>query len=81
MSKKKKNKVWAAPTEGKPLYRVKIDDGYYCGDVAWKPVPKEQADKMTHAQALRIRNHMKHSRIGFTASIEPVTDEPEPPCV
>ena len=72
----KRRKVWAKrPTTNQPLYRVKIGDGYYSANHPWKEVSKELADKMTHAQALRVRNHMKHPSIRYKTDIELVDDE------
>lgn len=56
-----------------PLYVVKFgEDGYYKAESAWKPIPKEQADKLTHKEALRIRNYLRQPRIGYRTTIEPV---------
>lgn len=57
----------------KPLYIVRLNqDGYYNEDIHWKSVSKKDATKLTHKDALLIRNLMCQPRIGYRASIEPV---------
>ncbi len=58
----------------KPLYRIFMGQqhpGYYKGSSHWQPVPKEQADQLTHKVANDTQNYLR--RLGYKgASIEPV---------
>ncbi len=55
-------------TSKKPLYIIAIENGYYSAQSAWRGVSREQADKLTHKQALQIRNKLACLR--FQPSIE-----------
>jgi hypothetical protein len=56
----------------KPLFIVRIDKGYYSAEHPWQEVVKEQASKMTHADARRIRDKLRRPGIRYTNStVEP----------
>jgi hypothetical protein len=44
--------------------------GYYKGSSAWTPVPKEEAELLTHKEANRISNRL-HRLVYKGASMEP----------
>lgn len=56
----------------KPLYRVKLDDGYYATGVAWSSITKDKASTFTHKKVRLIRDKIKGLRMGFVCSIEKV---------
>lgn len=53
----------------KPQYVVRIDDGYYSRENAWKPVTRDLATRMGHKEAHATRGRLK--RLRYSASVEP----------
>lgn len=53
----------------KPQFIVKIDGGYYSDSTAWKTVDRDQATRMDHKEAYKVRGRLK--RLRYTASVEP----------
>ena len=47
-------------------------EGYYSANHPWLLVPIDSADKMSHKEALKVRNHLVQPRIGLKADLEPV---------
>lgn len=57
----------------KPLYVIKLDSTQWYNDkVRWAGVPLDQATRMTHKEACRLRDDLAHPKIFPSAVLEPV---------
>ncbi len=53
------------------MYIVKLGPkGYYNENKAWTPVPKNEATKLTHKEALKVRAYLRQPKIGYRTTIE-----------
>lgn len=58
-------------TVGKETLHFPARTGYYSAEHPWQHVARDQADEMTHKQALKVRNHLAQPKIGLKAELEP----------